>query len=224
MIQNKNIVVLGCPRSGTSLLANLIRSAGYNIDGSGSKKLMKPNFKYNPDGYFERIDIVKLNDAIIKQINSDYSFLNPPSLREIQNFDIVSNELTEINHELSNTCGWIIKDSRLSFTLHAYKNLNNVHIIKIIRDPKEVKQSMINHYGDLFTNDITHGPHEVKKINFDYYYNLINNCIDWQKTKFDNITIQYNDLINNKLKILEKFIGAVTDRKIINANYRNFKM
>ena len=29
---NKNIVILGCPRSGTSLTAQLVKSAGYNAD------------------------------------------------------------------------------------------------------------------------------------------------------------------------------------------------
>jgi len=34
---NKNIVILGCPRSGTSLTAQLVKTAGYDADGKGSQ-------------------------------------------------------------------------------------------------------------------------------------------------------------------------------------------
>jgi hypothetical protein len=221
---NKNIVILGCPRSGTSLLANLIRLAGYDIDANGTQKLMKPNAKYNPDGYFERIDIVKLNDKLIKEINTNYSFLNPPNILEIQKFNSNNLDLIDLSLELSNNIGWIIKDSRLSFTFHTYKNLHNIHIIKIVRDPAEVKQSMINHYGNLFEMDVVHGPHKIKQIDFDKYYKNINECIDWQKEKYNNIMISYNDIINNKLDILEDFIESKIDRKIINVRYRNYKV
>lgn len=223
-MMNKNIVILGCPRSGTSLLANLIRLAGYDIDASGTQKLMKPNAKYNPDGYFERIDIVKLNDKLIKEINTNYSFLNPPDISEIQKFNSNNLDLINLSLELSNNIGWVIKDSRLSFTFHTYKNLDNINIIKIIRDPIEVKQSMINHYGNLFEMDVIHGPHKIKKIDFDSYYKNINACINWQKEKYHNITISYNDIINHKLDALENFIESKIDRKIINVRYRNYQM
>lgn len=224
-MMTKNIVVLGCPRSGTSIVANLIRSAGYDIDHGQTKQLMRPNAEYNPDGYFERIDIVKTNDSLIKEINLEYNFLNCPSLKEIQNHTKSENiSLKELTIELSSYNGWIIKDSRLAFTLHMYSNIQNIHIVKVIRDPREVKLSMMNHYGNLFEEDVTHGPHYIKKINFDNYYQTINDCIDWQKNKYPNLQISYQDIILGNVEKLNKFIESNTDAGIINDKYYRQKV
>lgn len=215
----KNIVILGCPRSGTSIVANLIRSAGYDIDCQHTKQLMRPNFKYNPDGYFERIDIVKTNDSLIKEINSEYNFLNCPSLKDIQNYTNSNNSaLKELISELSSYNGWVIKDSRLAFTLHLY-NIQNIHIIKVTRNPREVKLSMMNHYGNLFEEDVIQGPHHIKKINFDNYYQTINDCIDWQKNKYPNLEISYSDIMLGNLQKLNRFIDSNVNKEIINDKY-----
>lgn len=220
---NKNIVILGCPRSGTSLVANLVKSAGYDADMEGTKPLMKPNPDYNPDGYFERIDVVKMNDNLIKDIGKDYNFLNPPSLEEIKIRFFWNTELQTIRDELNSYEKWFIKDSRLSFTLD-YLSLNNIHVIKVLRNPTSVKQSMINHYGNLFKHDVVHGPHYVKKIDFETYYNNINECIDWQIFRSGNlhVEIHYEDLIENKLYLLENFLDNNVDKNIIKPEYRKY--
>lgn len=219
---NKNIVILGCPRSGTSLIANLVKSAGYDADGKGTKPLMKPNLKYNPDGYFERIDVVKTNDILINEIQSGCNFLNPPTFEQIVNFQKPYNEqFNELVNELKSYNGWFIKDSRLCFTLHLY-DIDNLHIIKVIRKPENVKLSMINHYGNLFEEDVMQGPHTVKKIDFIEYYTHINNCIDWQRKFVPSIIVSYEDILNNNVDKIEKFIEGKIDKTIINLNYRNY--
>lgn len=219
----EKIVVLGCPRSGTSLLTQLVAKAGFDVDGNGTKQLMRPNPAYNPDGYYERIDIVKTNDWLISQINSEYNFLNPPSLQELENFKLNQTDtlFEELKKELSETWGWIIKDSRLAFTLHLY-NLKNLLGIKITRTPDDVKKSMINHYGDLFSQDVKHGPHNVKQIDFIDYYTTIDSCIDWQLKLIPHITITYEDLMNKKIKPVEQFLNCKLDESIIKTNYRNY--
>jgi hypothetical protein len=220
---NKNIVILGCPRSGTSLVANLVKSAGYDPDYNGTRILMKPNPEFNPDGYFERLDLVKTNDELIKNINSDYSFLNPPSIKEIKNNNKRTQKLDILEYELNNYERWFIKDSRLCFTLNLY-NLKNIYAIKVIRSSESVKKSMINHYGDIFSKDIKHGPHYVKKIDFYNYYTNINECIDWQIKSIPNITIQYEDLIDNKIEDLEKFLDFKVNSNLINLKYIKYAM
>jgi hypothetical protein len=220
---NKRVVVIGCPRSGTSLLAQLIAKAGFNIDGNGTKQLMKPNPSYNPDGYYERIDIVKTNDRLIKLINSESNFLNPPSLLEIQNFKGIPTDFQfdEIKKELLNTKGWAIKDSRLAFTLHFYELVDIVGI-KITRTPEDVKKSMINHYGDLFLNDVKHGPHLVRQVDFNEYYTTINECINWQFKFIPHIEVSYEDLLKQKIQSIEDFLNCKIDKSIINIKYRNY--
>ena len=48
----ERIVILGCPRSGTSLLTHLVAKAWFSVYGHGTKQLMRPNPSYNPDGYY----------------------------------------------------------------------------------------------------------------------------------------------------------------------------
>jgi len=220
---NKNIAILGCPRSGTSLVAHLVKSAGYDADNYGTRDLMKPNKDFNPDGYFERIDIVKTNDRLIHLIGENYNFLNPPTLHKVKANNNISQGCEELSNELNAYSGWFIKDSRLAFTLNLYK-LKNVHIIKVIRNPQSVKQSMIRHYGNLFEQDVKHGPHKVKQGNFNDYYKNINQCIDWQASLGPSITVTYENIINGKVEELQDFLGNKVDKTIINPSYRNYEM
>ena len=215
------IAILGCPRSGTSLTAQLVLSAGFDSDMNGQKLLMRPNPKYNPDGYFERMDVVRLNDKLISEISNDYNFLNSPSIDEVKNFKSSNNELNILSKELCSYDDWFIKDSRLCFTMHLYK-IPNLKIIKVIRNSKDVKLSMERHYGDLFNKNVIHGPHNVNKVDFDWYYKNINDCIDWQINNAENITVEYESLMNGNLEILEKFLGKTVNKDIIKPKYRNY--
>lgn len=218
---SKNIVILGCPRSGTSLIAQLVKSAGFDADGNGTKQLMKPNPKYNPEGYFERLDIVKLNDNLLKKINPSYNFLNPPLINDIISFNTDDKELNKISSELNSYNNWFIKDSRLCFTLHLY-GLKNISIIKVKRNPKDVKPSMVNHYGDLFNQDVTQGPHKVSKIVFEQYYQHVDMCIDWQRKNVPSTTINYEDVISGNVDKLNEFLDTKVDSSLINPKHRNY--
>ena len=218
---SKNIVILGCPRSGTSLVAQLVKSAGFDADGNGTKQLMKPNPKYNPEGYFERLDIVRLNDNLLNEMDSAYNFLNPPSISNMVEFSTSKTELTKISHELNSYNNWFIKDSRLCFTLHLY-NLDNISIIKVKRNPKDVKPSMVNHYGDLFNKDVIQGPHKVSKIIFEQYYQHVDMCIDWQRKNIPSTVINYEDVISGDIDKLNEFLDKEVDSSLINPKYRNY--
>jgi len=74
----KIFLITSPPRSGSSLLANLI-SGGKNILFSydGSKKIQKSEF--NKEGYFEDTKINLMNDMLIKSLyGNNYNFLYPP--------------------------------------------------------------------------------------------------------------------------------------------------
>lgn len=219
-----NIVILGCPRSGTSLTANLVRSAGYDLDFGGTKNLMRPNPKFNPDGYFERWDIVKLNDRLLHHIHPDCSFLNPPSVDKVKNFTaIVNDELEETSHELRSNLGWSIKDSRLAFTFHLY-NIFACRFIKVVRNQDEVKQSMIRHYGNMFEEDVVHDGHYVPRQHFHKYYDTVNRCIDFQINKKKSMVLNYDDIMSEKFDELETFLDARVDKSLAKKEYRNYEM
>lgn len=55
----KTVMVLGCPRSGTSLLSGLLSKLGVNMGNN----LRRPD-KYNPEGYFEDIELLAINERL----------------------------------------------------------------------------------------------------------------------------------------------------------------
>jgi hypothetical protein len=59
-------VVLGCGRSGTSLVAGLLASAGWHL----GERLLAPNVD-NPRGYFEDLPVNRLNERLLAPVTGD---------------------------------------------------------------------------------------------------------------------------------------------------------
>ena len=56
---SKTFIVIGCPRSGTSLLAGLLYHLGVNMGDN-----LREADRFNPRGYFEDLEILILNGRI----------------------------------------------------------------------------------------------------------------------------------------------------------------
>ena len=222
------VIVLGCPRSGTSLMTNLLVHSGLHI---GTDDLMRPNIHFNSDGYYENINTVKINDQLIRLLyeNNNYNFLNIPTcsrpLIENENFCLLSSDnykkydtkekiLNEIKTIKLDTTS-VVKDSRFVFTLDAW-NLNDVFIIKVVRDKSQVKKSMEKHYGNIFTEDsIVYNGNTIPKINFDEYYNTYNTLIDSYLEKYSGLEITYEQLLKHDYINLEKSLDIKINSTVI---------
>lgn len=87
----KNIIVLSLPRSGSSLLANLLESSGYVNYTTDNSHLLNSS-EFNKNGYFEDTGITLLNDQLIRlSYGMDYSFLHSPSLDKFKNILVTNN-------------------------------------------------------------------------------------------------------------------------------------
>ena len=76
------IIVLSLPRCGSSVITNLISSAGYNV--YSKTNLLGPSV-FNKDGYFEDTKLTLLNDQLIRMVyGNDYSFIHTPSLEDFK--------------------------------------------------------------------------------------------------------------------------------------------
>ena len=75
MVGKKNIVVLGMHRSGTSMFAEIISRLGFYT--GETEELLEPQ-EDNPKGFWERRDVVQLNDLILEEAGG--SWFNPPIL------------------------------------------------------------------------------------------------------------------------------------------------
>lgn len=76
------IIILSLPRCGSSVMTNLVSSAGYSVYTSGGLLNASP---FNKDGYFEDVKFTLLNDQLIRMVyGDDYNFIYTPSLSDFK--------------------------------------------------------------------------------------------------------------------------------------------
>ena len=138
--------VVGCHRSGTSLLASII-SDYLNEQGISESKKNIPAQVDNPGGFFESQQLVSFNEELLGQLGIDWQY---PPLHAIQwqcsEFlpRLHAARKTFSKQALSKT--WVDKDPRLCLTYPAFHHilLKRTPIAAVIRHPFEVASSLQN--------------------------------------------------------------------------------
>ena len=135
------IIILGMHRSGTSALTRLINMMGAYF-GPPEKAL--PANSANPKGFWERTDVMNVNNALLqfqncrwdnvsRWDNSRASFAPPEAMQ------YVSRIITEMNEHAP----WVLKDPRLCVTLPCWRPLLKTPVAVITsRDPREIARSL----------------------------------------------------------------------------------
>ena len=136
--------VLGCHRSGTSLLAGIISESLGSPKNSESSEQLSAQVD-NPGGFFESRQLVDLNESLLDQLGVDWQY---PPLHAIQwqrteflpKLHLARKAFTR--QALSQT--WVDKDPRLCLTYPAYQHilLKRTPIAAVIRHPLEVASSL----------------------------------------------------------------------------------
>jgi hypothetical protein len=136
------LIVTGVHRSGTSMVAGVLAKLGISM-GEGSLMAAAPE---NPDGFFERIDVMQLNDSILQELGG--SWQAPPILGD-DNWNSVSqstmaNYRSKIEIFSGHFHDWFVKDPRISLLLPLWDRLalTNLSLIYAVRNPKDVAQSL----------------------------------------------------------------------------------
>lgn len=144
--------VLGCHRSGTSLLTGVLQSALEHQDTAArapKQATIESNID-NPEGHNESIAIVDLNERLLKITNASWNhpFLLTPDWSDLEHY-ITLNETRELLKPWALHKNWIDKDPRLCLTREAYYHLllKEVPSIAIIRHPYEVANSLLARDG-----------------------------------------------------------------------------
>ena len=137
------LFVIGCHRSGTSLLASLLRDTIQHDVTPAQPDL--PIALDNPRGFFESQKLQNLNDELLRSIDSawDHPPVLPPNWSLKQRVDQFCALRSLFSKEALQT-RWIDKDPRLCITYGAYAHilLRRVAIAAIIRDPLDVATSL----------------------------------------------------------------------------------
>lgn len=136
MRENQPIIVLGMHRSATSLIAEGLVSSKVHM----GDRLVGGN-RGNPQGHFENIDFVELNDEILKDAGGSWD--NPPEEDRIlalgKKYDLQIREL--LNKSAKRKWGW--KDPRTVLTIRLFMPyLKDPFFIYCFRRPEQVAGSL----------------------------------------------------------------------------------
>jgi len=136
------IFTIGMHRSGTSCATRLLNLMGIYFAPEGSS--LGHNWD-NPKGFWERRDIVDLNEKLLASIDCQWDQVNRFSLDKIPEKDlaIFSKKAKRLILEMDAHRPWVIKDPRMCLFYPLWKPLTEVPIVvRVNRDPLEIAQSL----------------------------------------------------------------------------------
>jgi len=216
----RNCIILGAARSGTSLTAGCLASAGYFMGDD----LMKPRDS-NPRGFFEDYHINAINDRILLTTQSGLLrhlpkgsalagkwfgyhhkwLLHLPADKQI----IATEQQREEIKKATSKEPFCFKDPRFCYTLQVWKPfLKDAVRICVFRHPNECAESMVK---ESQTQD------ETKKLNLSKadclnIYQAMYQRVLQEMNDGDWIFIHYKQMLNGDgVKRLEDVLGANVD-------------
>jgi hypothetical protein len=134
------ILIIGMHRSGTSAVTALIQSMGAYVGAPGELLPPSPD---NPEGFFERNDVLAINRAIMKHHGCNW--------HQVEAFDKAATPLpSAIHNEMARTVKYLdahapfaMKDPRFCFTLPYWlPYLKKLQIVLVVRHPAAIANSL----------------------------------------------------------------------------------
>lgn len=144
----KNALVVGPPRSGTSLTARIFSAQNY-FCGDVESDRHRSGDDFNPFGYFEADDVIERNVALFQRAGFEHhnTWLFEPisaeSAARIAELD-VQEEDRRLLEAYNRRAPWMWKDPRLCYTLGYWWKLmkpEETGVVLIRRDPEDVFRS-----------------------------------------------------------------------------------
>ncbi|MGC1324019.1 MAG: glycosyltransferase [Candidatus Udaeobacter sp.] len=143
------ICIAGAHRSGTSMVTRLLHGCGLYL---GPKDALMPPQADNPDGFWEHLGFVALNDELLEALGGAWDL--PPKTNEnlsderLDPLGMKARLLIEGFHS-AQIWGW--KDPRNSLTLQFWEDLlPGLKTLIIVRNPLEVAYSMRKRNGTSY--------------------------------------------------------------------------
>lgn len=144
------IIILGMHRSGTSLTTRLVNMMGAYVGAEGTSIGFNEE---NPKGFWERKDVIEVNDAILSHFGCSWDNLHDwPIEGHEEHLPELPEEITKriknLILELDAHRPWVMKDPRLCHTFPFWRaHLEVPVIIFAHRDPLEVATSLQHRNG-----------------------------------------------------------------------------
>lgn len=140
------VAIVGMHRSGTSMVAKLLQQAGLFL---GEEADLMPPAEENPEGFFEHLGFVRLNDAVLNAAGAGWDC---PPRPEIDwgsgTFESFREEARNLASPLRAAPVWGWKDPRTSLTLPFWRSaLGPLRSVVVVRNPLEVVTSLHRRNG-----------------------------------------------------------------------------
>ncbi len=145
----REIIVTGSHRSGTSAVSTFLANLGINV---GEPEKLIDAAEDNENGFFERLDVMAINDTILSRVHSRWDYLDSNAL-ELLDPENVEPEITAGMNEILTSFQekertFLLKDPRFCLTLPVWLNcLKNPLIIVCLRNPLEIARSLQKREG-----------------------------------------------------------------------------
>jgi len=169
-VTDKTVLVLGPPRSGTSLLANILHHMGVDMGN-----IRNPDYE-NPTGYYEDSDLQSIQDKIIKDCGEEYNGFNLPDVEDIiikgkPYTDEIEKYISNRKKSKHDIWGWKTIQTSLMLPLFI-PFLNNVHVIVSLRGLENIAKSQARYTKNKSQLYKSINLNEALEITSIYYKNI----------------------------------------------------
>lgn len=132
-------LVSGMHRSGTSLVARLLHEAGADF---GNPETFYPADRWNPDGYFEQLDVHEINMPLVDGRFGRMAYFHLPSTQRI--LERSSRFSEKIGATAKKYAACVVKENRFCLTLPAWleHGAKVEKILVCLRNPTRVARSL----------------------------------------------------------------------------------
>lgn len=135
-----NVLLTGMPRSGTSLLAAVVHRMGFDF---GPEDALATADEWNPDGYFERVDVVVMNQGLIDRLGGQNVVPPVRSVYELEDLEAQVERAESLKAQVPT-----LKIPRAAFLRPVWDSPDALWIVSV-RHPLEVAASWERAYGKV---------------------------------------------------------------------------
>ena len=132
-------LVTGMHRSGTSLVTRVLQACGADL---GDPATLWPGDRWNPDGYFEQADVVRVNRRLTQGAWGRLAYFRLPSDATVmRRARAEAGELRRLSAEYAERT---VKETRFCLTLPAWREhgLAPDRVLLCLREPADVARSL----------------------------------------------------------------------------------
>ncbi|MCP3932326.1 MAG: glycosyltransferase [Bacteroidetes bacterium] len=194
----KEIIVTGAHRSGTSAISNFLVNLGVDV---GNPEMLLEQAQDNQKGFFERLDVMRINDTILQCANSSWHKLDLTALAHPGQITVTRAIRTEIQNVLKSfpddNLPFLLKDPRFSLTLPVWlEYFSRPTIIVCLRNPLEIARSLQKRNGFSIYKSLAIWETYLRSL---YLHSEDQKCI----------VVNFNQLLSNPEKYGKRFFAQL---------------